>query len=207
MNDTEEQFIQELEKELGKYREKENIIAEYKHHVYELIEENGQATYQDLVKHLGTPREIAKVWKQEHGVTPKKTQWLFVLLNISIFIGGTLLTISYHFFQWNWIRQLWNGLTEIPFILMIIYVLFWGLLGYEIGREFGHRGFRLLKNTFLIAIIPNIILMYLVVFKILPHEWFGSLLNVPFIIVCILFTGILYPVSLLGYRWGKKVSV
>src|SRR5690625_4398573 len=125
MNDSENQFIQELEKELGNYREKENIVAEYKHHVYELMEENRQATYKDLVEHLGTPREIAKLWKQEHGVIPKRTQWLFVLLNISIFISGTLLTISYHFFHWNWIRQLWSGLTEIPFILMIIYVLFW----------------------------------------------------------------------------------
>src|SRR5690625_1827466 len=103
MNDGENQFIQELKKELGNYREKENIVAEYKYHVYELIRENEKLTYQELVKQLGTPREIAKVWKQEHGVTPRKTQLLFVLLNISIFIGGTLLTISYHFFQWKWI--------------------------------------------------------------------------------------------------------
>jgi len=207
MNEAEQQFIQELATELGNYPEKEHIVAEYKLHVYELTKENGKVSYDELIRQLGTPREIAKVWRQETGVTPKKIQWLFVLLNISIFIGGTLLTVSYHIFQWKWVLQLWNGLTEIPFLLMVIYVLFWGLLGYEIGKEFGHRGKRLLKNTFLIAVIPNIVLMYLIVFKILPYEWFGSLINVPFIIVCILFTAILYPVSLIGYRWGKKVSV
>ena len=207
MNDAENQFIRELEKELGNFPDKGNIVAEYKLHIFELAEDNGTTTYDDLIRKLGTPREIAKVWKQENGVTPKKTQWLFVLLNISIFLGGTLLTLCYHIFQWTWLQQLWSGLTEIPFLLMTVYVLFWGLLGYEIGKEFGHRGSRLLKRTFLTAIIPNITLMYLIIFKILPHEWFGNLLNVPFIIICILFTGILYPVSLLGFRWGKKVSV
>src|SRR5690625_4387175 len=137
MNDAENQFIRELEKELGNFPDKGNIVAEYKLHIFELAEDNGTATYDDLIRKFGTPREIAKVWKQENGVTPKKTQWLFVLLNISIFLGGTLLTLCYHIFQWTWLQQFWSGLTEIPFLLMTVYVLFWGLLGYEIGKEFG----------------------------------------------------------------------
>lgn len=210
MSDEQQQFIKELDKEIGSHPKKDDIIAEYELHVYELLQEvpmDGQHVYDELVKRLGTPVDIAKSWKQEMGTTPKKTQWLFVILNISIFAGGGLLTISYNIFQWDWLERLWSGLTEVSLIIMLVYLLFWGLLGYEIGKEFGYRGHRLLQRTFIISIVPNIGLMYIVVFKILPYEWFGSLLSIPFIVLCIIFTGILYPVSMLGYHWGKKVSI
>src|SRR5699024_11381672 len=88
---------------------------EYEVHIYELLQESqvDEATvYDELVNRLGTPQEIAKVWKQETGVTPKKTQWLFVIINIAIFIGGTLLTIMYNYFEWSWVGRVWAGLTE-----------------------------------------------------------------------------------------------
>lgn len=210
MSDGQQRFLRELEKEIENHPDCEDILAEYEVHMYELLQEltvDEKYMYEELVNRLGSPQEIAKVWKQETGVTPKKTQWLFVFINIAIFIGGTLLTIIYNYFQWNWIEHLWSGLTEVSIVLMFIYTLFWGLLGYEIGREFGHRGYRLLKRTFIISIIPNLLLMYFVVFKIFPYQWFGSLLNIRFILLCIVFTVILYPVSMVGYRWGKKVSV
>lgn len=210
MSDAQQRFIRELKREIGNHPNQQDIIAEYQLHVYELLKEvsiDEENIYDEIVKRLGTPVEIAKVWKQETGITPKRTQWLFVLFNMAIFIGGALLTISYNVFHWHWLEQLWSGLTEVSFIIMFVYILFWGLLGYEIGKEFGHRGYRLLQKTFIISIIPNIILMYIVIFKVFPYEWFGSLLNVRFIVLCIVFTGILYPVSLVGYRWGKKVSV
>lgn len=212
MNDSEGQqkFIRELEREIGNHPDRQNILAEYELHIYELLQDvhvDEENMYDELVSRLGTPQEIAKLWKQETGVTPKKTQWLFVFINIAIFIGGTLLTVMYNYFQWSWLEQIWAGLTESSFVIMIIYTLFWGLLGYEIGKEFGHRGYRLLKRTFVISILPNLLLMYLVVFKVFPYQWFGSLLNIRFIVLCIVFTAILYPVSMVGYRWGKKVSV
>ena len=210
MCDSEQKFIRELEREIGNHPEKENIIEDYKLHIHELLKEESvddQRVYDLLINRLGTPLEIANVWKQEIGVTPKKTQWLFVICNVLIFLGGTIIIVSYNVFQWDWIVYLWSMLTEISFLIMLVYLLFWGLLGYEIGREFGHRGYRLLRKTFIISIIPNIILMYLIVFRILPHEWFQPLLNIPFIVLCIIFTFFLYPVSYIGYRWGRKVSI
>lgn len=210
MRDGQQIFIEELAREIGNHTDKQDIIAEYELHVYELVEElpvDVRNKYDVIVKRLGTPQEIAKVWKQEVGMTPRNTQWLFVLCNIAIFIGGTILTICYNLFNWIWLEQLWFALTDISFIIMLIYILFWGLLGYEIGKEFGHRGYRLLKKTFVISIIPNLLLMYLIVFKVLPYEWFQPLLNFPFIVTAMFFTGILYPVSWIGYRWGRKVSV
>lgn len=210
MSDDEQSFIKELETEIGHHPNKQEIIAEYKRHIYEILKEykiENTPNYHVLVDHLGTPREIAKMWRQESSMTPRNTQWLFVLCNVLIFVGGTLLMIFYNIFEWHWLEQVWRTLTEASFIIMLIYILFWGLIGYEIGKEFGHRGRRLLKKTFIISIIPNLLLLYLVVFKILPYDWFQPLLNFPFIIASLMFTGFLYLVSLIGYRWGRRVSV
>lgn len=208
MSDEEHPFITELDKELGDHPDKQQVIAEYTSHVYEIMNDCGaDHSYEAIVERLGTPTEIATLWKQEVGITPRKTQWLFVLLNVTILLGGGLLTLFYHLYEWAWLDALWAKLTGTPLMIMVVYALFWGLLGYEIGREFGHRGERLLRNTFLIAMIPNIVLMQLIVFHILPHEWFQPVLNGPFILIYILFTALLYPISRIGYHWGRKVSI
>lgn len=210
MNDGSQQFLQELADEIGKHPQKSAIIQEYEVHIMELMYEEQipkESLYKVLVSRLGTPQEIAEVWKEETSITPKKTQWLFVFLNLTLFLGGGLLTFGYNTFDWEWIDTLWNRLTNGSVIIMLIYILFWGLLGYEIGKEFGHSGRKLLIKTFLISIIPNLVLMYLIIFKQIPVDWFGSLLNIPFIVTSVVLTGILYPVSWLGYRWGRKRSI
>lgn len=210
MTEKSQKFINELTKEIGSHPDKENIIAEYEHHVYELLADLSppeEDVYNVLVQRLGTPVEIAKSWQLEKNITPKKTQWLFVFLNAVIFIGGAFLTIGYNVFHWQWIEYIWTILTDVSFVVIFVYCLFWALLGYEIGKEFGHRGYRLLQKTFLISIIPNLLLMYLIVFKVFPHKWFEPVLSLPFIVICIILTGLLYPISWIGYRWGRKVSV
>ncbi|OZU87420.1 hypothetical protein CIL03_16505 [Virgibacillus indicus] len=206
----EQRFLRELDKEIGKHPDKVNIMADYELHVYELLNEasvDEENIYTELVSRLGSPIEIAQMWKQEKSITPRKTQWLFVIINICLFLGGIVLTVSYNMFQWAWVELLWEGLTEATSIIIVVYILFWGLLGYEIGKEFGDGGYRLLRKTFLLSIIPNLILMYLTIFKLIPFDWFQPLLSVPFIIICIIGTGFLYPVSWLGFKWGRKASV
>lgn len=210
MSTGEEQFFQELDQALGKHPEKEEIIAEYRSHVYEILHEGQTSStdnYEEIVKRLGIPDEIASIWKEEAKVTPKKMQILFVILNILIFLGGIALTIAYNVYQIEWIEVLWKRLTAVPSIIIMVYMAFWGLLGYEIGKEFGSGGLKILRRTFTYAVIPNLLLMYLIVFKLIPREWFGLLLNGPFILACILLTIVLYPISWIGYRWGRKSSV
>ncbi|WP_026908725.1 HAAS signaling domain-containing protein [Paucisalibacillus globulus] len=210
MSTGEEQFFQELNQALGKHPEKEEIIAEYRSHVYEILHEGETSAigkYEEIVRRLGSPDEIASIWKEEAKVTPKKMQILFVVLNILIFFGGIALTVAYNVYQFEWIELLWKRLTAVPSIIIMVYMAFWGLLGYEIGKEFGSGGLKILRRTFTYAVIPNLLLMYLIVFKLIPHEWFQPLLNGPFILACILLTIVLYPISWIGYRWGRKASV
>ncbi|MDL4842863.1 HAAS signaling domain-containing protein [Aquibacillus rhizosphaerae] len=207
----EQHFLEQLDQSLGPFPNKQEIISEYEIHLYEIFNEieiqDETEAYETIEKRLGTPKEIAKMWMQEVRITPKKTQWIFVTFNLCLFVGGGLLTVGYNLFDWNWIDFTWRQLTAIPSIIIMLYLVFWGLLGYEIGKEFGHRGRKLLRNTFLICIAPNVLLANVTVFQLIPSQWFQPLLSVPFILVCIGFTALLYPISWMGYQWGKKASV
>ncbi|MDR6997580.1 HAAS signaling domain-containing protein [Neobacillus niacini] len=205
-------FLEELSERLGNHQEKENILREYEAHIDEILIESFQCKEEDLileqiVSRLGSPKEIAEMWKEELSVTPSNMKWLFIFMNILFFGGGSLLTLTHNLYNWEWLSFIWSHLTAIPFIIAFIYLFFWALLGYEIGRGFGHGGRNLLKKTFLLSIIPNLLLMVLTLLEIIPHSWFAPLLTKTFIIACILFTIILYPISWIGYRWGKKASV
>ncbi|GAA5415643.1 hypothetical protein Pryu01_00674 [Paraliobacillus ryukyuensis] len=208
MTTGDQRFFQALDQALGKHAEKQQIIAEYRSHIYEMQQEEGrELDYQEIVQKLGTPEAIAAIWKEAATVTPKKMQLLFVVLNILLFLVGITLTIVYNVYQFEWMEVVWKWLTALPSIIIIVYIGFWGLLGYEIGKQFGSGGLKILRRTFTYAIIPNLILMYLIIFKWIPHEWFQPLLNGSFIVVCIFLTIFLYPISWMGYRWGRKTSI
>jgi len=205
-------FLEDLAKGLGNHQDKDDILLEYKSHIDEILIESSDCYNEDemmkrIVSRLGSPEEIAELWKEELSVTPSNMKWLFILLNILFFGGGSLLTLAHNLYQWEWLTAIWGYLTAIPTLIAFLYMFFWALLGYEIGRGFGHKGRKLLRNTFLLSLIPNLILMFLTVFHIIPHSWFAPLLTKTFIIACIIFTIFLYPVSWIGYRWGRKASI
>jgi hypothetical protein len=212
MEQPKNRFLGKLSEGLGNHQDKDNILLEYETHIDEiLIEifdcENEEAVLERIIARLGTPKEIAEMWQEELSVTPSNMKWLFILLNIFFFGGGILLTLLHNLFEWKWVSLIWSHLTAIPTLIAILYLFFWALLGYEIGKGFGHGGKTLLKKTFLLSLIPNLLLMVLTVFEIIPHSWFAPLITKTFIIACILFTIILYPISVIGYRWGKKASI
>jgi hypothetical protein len=205
-------FLKELEKRLGNHHDKKSILMEYEVHIEEIIIESYDCNDENemmehIISRLGSPEEIAAIWKEELSVTPSNMKWLFILMNILFFGGGSLLTFFHNVFQWKWLSIVWSQLTAIPTLIAFIYMFFWALLGYEIGKGFGHRGRGLLKKTFLLSLIPNLLLMVLTVFGIIPHSWFDPLLTKTFILACIIFTILLYPISWLGYRWGRKASI
>ena len=154
MKDAVEQYMSQLDQLLDNHPDKAAILQEYQAHISEMTcdiiyeDESPDLIYKELTMRLGTPEEIASTWEQELTVTPGKTSWFFVCLNVLLFIGGILLTFINHEYNWNWIGEIWSFLTSIPVVLMVIYLGFWVLLGYEIGKEFGHHGRRLIKKLF-----------------------------------------------------------
>jgi len=205
-------YLDELNKALGSYQDKESILLEYESHIDEILLEssdclNGEKLMERIVARLGSPNEIADIWKEELSVTPSNMKWLFIFLNIFFFGGGSLLTLAHNIYRWEWLTSIWGHLTAVPALIAILYMFFWALLGYEIGKGFGPGGRTLLRKTFLLSLIPNLILMFLTVFEIIPHAWFAPLLTKTFIIACVIFTIILYPVSWIGFMWGRKASI
>jgi hypothetical protein len=205
-------FLEDLEERLGNHQDKKSILLEYEVHIEEIMIESFDCKdetdlMERIITRLGSPEEIAAMWKEELSVTPSNMKWLFILMNILFFGGGSLLTIFHNVFQWKWLSVVWSHLTAIPTLIAFIYLFFWALLGYEIGKGFGHGGRKLLNRTFLLSLIPNLLLMVLTVFEIIPHSWFEPLLTKTFIIACIILTILLYPISWLGYRWGRKASI
>ncbi|KHE73227.1 membrane protein [Halobacillus sp. BBL2006] len=202
------QFLEKLAEELSFHPDKAEILDEYEGHVYDLNEEHdGPLSYAMLVDTLGDPRNLAGIWKEEATITQNRLQLLFVCCNIVLFLGGSVLTLGYHLFEWGWLQWTWRTLTSIPMVIVVMYLLFWGLLGYEIGKTFGTKGLGLLKRTFMVGVVPNLILMMLTVFNIIPHHWFAPLITREFILTCVVGTILLYPMSWFGYRWGRRMSV
>ncbi|HAQ07564.1 MAG TPA: hypothetical protein DCR24_08610 [Bacillus bacterium] len=207
------EFLNQLDVHLGRHPEKDQILTEYETHITEMLEElsdrneGKEDIMAELYGRLGSPEEIAASWHEEWSLTPRKTQWLFIMANLVFFTGGSLLTLIHNLFDFPWVSVIWNSLTSIPAVIILLYLVFWALLGYEIGKGFGHKGRSLLKKTFVLSILPNIILMNLTLFNIIPHDWFQPLLSHSFIGLCILFTALLYPICWAGYRWGRRASV
>ncbi len=206
------EFLLDLSKGLGDHPDKESILKEYEAHLDELLielthNEDVPSIQAQVYSRFGSPEEIAAMWKEELSVTPSNMKWLFIAVNILFFAGGGTLTLAHNLYDWNWLTNLWFKLTSFPIIIAFVYMFFWALLGYEIGRGFGHKGKKLLTRTFILALIPNLTLMVLTVFRIIPHEWFFPLLKETFIGLCILLTILLYPLCLISYRWGKKASL
>lgn len=212
MEQPKNRYLHSLSESLGNHPDKHNILLEYETHIDDLLLEafdceNEVEVWERMIARLGSPKEIAGIWREELTVTPSRMRWLFVLLNLLFFGGGAVLTLAHNLFNWTFIATIWSHLTAIPTLIAVLYLFFWALLGYEIGKGFGHGGKRLLNKTFLLSLIPNLLLMVLTVFGIIPHRWFDPLLTNSFIITCIIFTIILYPVCWIGYKWGKKASV
>lgn len=206
------EFLAELAKYLEHHEEKEVILQEYEAHLDELLANLTHLKTEEEIRaevflRFGKPKEIAELWREELSVTPSNMKWLFLTLNILLFGGGALLTLAHNLFDWDWLTIVWTQLTAFPVLIAFIYMFFWALLGYEIGKGFGHKGRKLMERTFLLALLPNLTLMVLTVFHFIPHEWFSPLLTRTFIMLCVALTILLYPVCLLSYKWGKKASV
>lgn len=208
-----QEYLNTLKKELGTSNSKE-ILQEIDLHLTEVLNDiyayeglREKEAMAQLIERVGPPKELGAIYQRELSVTPVKTQWTFLLVNLLFFVGGIGITTLYHHLSFPAINNTWNFLTSISSILMALYMIFWGLLGYEIGKEFGLGGTTLLVKTFYFSLIPNIILMGLIIFKLIPHNWFDPLLTQSFILSCILGTLLLYPVSYAGFRWGINRSV
>lgn len=207
-------YLSALQTRLKKGTETDDIIQEFDMIITDMLVElhemkglHEKEAMNEITRTIGLPDQVAAMYEQELAITPVRTQWTFILVNVLFFIAGIFLTIFYHVLPIPFIERLWHFLTSISGVIMALYMVFWGLVGYEIGKEFGFNGKPLLAKTFYAALLPNLVLMGLVVFRIIPFSWFDPLLTPSFIGACIGGTILLYPISYTAFRWGITQSV
>ena len=62
-----------------------------------------EMVYNLILSRLGSPEEIAQAVERRAFFTPSNMKWVFILLNILFFGGGSLLTLAHNLYQWEWL--------------------------------------------------------------------------------------------------------
>ncbi|MDQ0229651.1 HAAS signaling domain-containing protein [Metabacillus malikii] len=205
MRNAKADFIQTLEKALPKTVDKREIIREYELHIEEMLLDHPHLSVEDVIRKLGNPIEIAKQYQE---IAPMSfVSRHFVVCNFMFFIVGAIFTICYHLYKDSVFSDAWGLLAQIPSTIIIVYTVFWMLLGFEIGKEYGVQGKELFSKTVFISIVPNLLLMLMTVLQLIPTNWFEPILTPTFTTICVIITILFYPISKLFYYIGVHRSI
>ncbi len=202
-----EQFLETLKQALPNSVDKEEVIREYEIHIEEKRIDMPHLTIDEIITQLGDPLDIAKQYEEVQPIAVRFVSRNFVFCNFMFFIIGSLLTVCYHLYEDSLLSEAWGLLAQIPLTIVIIYTVFWMMLGFEIGREYGLLGKQVFSKTVFISLIPNVLLMMMTLFHFIPTEWFQPILTPSFITICVIMTVLIYPISKLFYHIGVHRSV
>lgn len=202
-----ERFLQDLEQSLPSSVNKTEVIKEYNLHIEEKLFDQPHLKIEDVLEQIGDPVEIAKQYEDSLLIAKGFVSRNFVFCNFMFFFIGGLLTVCYHIFEDSLFSNAWGLLAQIPLTIVIVYTMFWMVLGFEIGREYGLLGKELFSKTVFISLIPNVLLMMMTLFHFIPVQWFQPILTPAFIMLCVIMTCLIYPISKLFYYIGVYRSV
>ncbi|KRG16168.1 HAAS signaling domain-containing protein [Lederbergia galactosidilytica] len=204
------QYIEQLEKELQDHPERIEIITEITDHIKEAMAEQvlpEKEAIAIIVNRFGSPQELAASFRQASLPSPYQVKGLFILFNMGILMVGIGITLGHHlgnipFFHWAW-----QALAQNSWWVLLVYTVYWSLIGYLLGKEFGNQGKKLLIETVRLSILPNLCVMMIVLYGIMPMEWFRSFLTAPFFGACLIATILFYPISQAGFYFGKQQAL
>lgn len=200
------QYIEQLEKELRQHPDRTEIIAEITVHMKEemsaqnLPEKEAMAI---IINKFGSPQELAGSFRQASLPSPQQVKVLFILFNIGVFIVGIAITFGHHLGNLSFFHWAWGALAQNSWWVLMTYTAYWILIGYHLGKEFGSQGKKLLTETVRLTIISNLFFMMIVLYGIMPIEWFRLFLTAPFFGACLIATILFYPISQAGFYLGK----
>lgn len=202
-----ERFLQDLEQSLPSSVNKAEVIKEYNLHIEEKLFDYPNLKIEDVLEKIGDPVEIAKQYEDTLPIAKGFVSRNFVFCNFMFFFIGGLLTVCYHVFEDSLLSDAWGLLAQIPLTIVIVYTIFWMMLGFEIGREYGLLGKELFSKTVFISLVPNVLLMIMTLFHFIPVQWFQPILTPAFIVLCVIMTFLIYPISKVFYYIGVYRSV
>ncbi|XQY91355.1 HAAS signaling domain-containing protein [Metabacillus sp. HB246100] len=202
-----EQYLRDLERALPHSFSKHEILKEYEAHIEEKQADYPERTIEEILDAMGDPVEIAQQFEIGQPAQKSFVSKNFVFCNFMFFFIGGLLTFCYHLYEGSLFSEAWGILARVPLTIVVVYTLFWMLLGFEIGREYGALGKKIFSRTFFMCLLPNVLLMFMTLFELIPVQWFQPFLTPAFIYICVVMTFLLYPISKLFYYLGMYRSV
>ncbi|WP_226670417.1 DUF1700 domain-containing protein [Metabacillus litoralis] len=207
MTRSKQQFLDTLKKSLPETVNKDEVVFEYELHINEKLHDRVDLTIDEIIEQLGDPFEIAKLYVEVEPIKQSFVSRNFVFCNFMFFFIGSLLTLCYHVFEDSIFSEAWGLLARIPLTIVIVYTFFWMILGFEIGREYGVLGKKIFSKTVFISIVPNVLLMVMTLLHFIPNHWFQPILTSEFVVLCVVMTFLIYPISKLFYYIGVYRSV
>lgn len=207
MIQSKETYLQRLAQSLPITVNKEDIIREYDLHIEDKLADQPHLALEDVLEQLGDPVELAEQYEDGEPIAKGFVSNHFVFCNLLFFLIGGLLTVCYHLFEGSILSDAWGLLAQIPLTIVVVYTVFWMVLGFEIGREYGLVGKEVFSKTVFLCLVPNVLLMILTLFKCIPTEWFQPILTPAFIVICVIMTIMIYPISKVFYYLGVYRSV
>ncbi|PWA12055.1 hypothetical protein DCC39_08220 [Pueribacillus theae] len=213
MIQTKEKYIKQFEQEMEAHPEKELIMAELIVHIEEEMADllrkgmSEPEAVQAMIEQFGHPNELAAQFGKICTTAPNKVKLWLVLSNHFLFLMGACLTVCYHLGNMPFLQIAWEVLGQYSLLILFMYTGFWLFIGYQIGKEFGAKGKRILFETMSCALIPNLVLMFGILYGVFPTQWFSPFLTPSFVVACLGVTLLFYPFSQFGYYFGRHQAV
>lgn len=204
---TKNEYIEQLRELLKDHSDRDAIVDEISVHINECLRQDGLSEQEAIslaISQIGSPQQLAQGFIRSstpHTTAAKK--W-FIYMNFMFFLAGGFLAVGANVLQIDMLQWMWDMLSQSGWTILLAYTGYWAFLGFEMGKEYGVSGKKLLSRTIGIAVIPNFILMLATLFGVLPIGWFHTLLNSSFLIACLLATFCFFPISHMGYYVGVR---
>ncbi|MGV3466771.1 MAG: hypothetical protein ACO1OT_15965 [Heyndrickxia sp.] len=205
MEDLKQDYLRNLKLSLQNHPEMVDILNEISVHIEDSIRDkmligiSERAATEEVLQNMGNPIELGKSFLPP----PRSINIIhLVLLNWAFFVCGLFITLGNQFSDWTIVNHIWTYLTHHSHFILLLYSIYWIYLGYTVGKHYGPNGKKLVEKTMMWAYIPNMILMFITLFNIIPSDIFSPLLNPVFMVICVITTVLFYPISKLAFKIG-----
>ncbi|PKR83364.1 HAAS signaling domain-containing protein [Heyndrickxia camelliae] len=205
MKNLKQDYLHKLRLALHNHPEIEDILNEISTHMEDgikdkmLVGKSEKAATEEVLFELGNPLVLGKNFMQP---ARSRTMIYLILLNWAFFVCGICLTLSHQLSDWAIVKDTWNYLSHKSNFILLLYSMYWVYVGYTIGKQYGPNGKKMVNKTMMWASIPNMLLMIITLFNVIPGEMFSPFLNPVFIAVCVLVTVLFFPLSKLAFKIG-----
>jgi hypothetical protein len=153
---------------------------------------------------LGSPLEVANGFSGIRPFSAGCCSRALLIQNGLLFLGGILVLAGQAVWGEKNAWPLFSLIAQHKAEILIGYALYWLASGYFLGQRYGVTAERHVRKMVRLPLALNYLFMCLVLFQVLPRDWFGPLLTTPFLIACAVTTLLFSSLADLGCRWGRQ---